>query len=173
MNIQSYSKFYPLHQNYLDPPLSADSSFFLEPSPLKYVGCAPDVKKFFLFCSYLILGGRLDVCRPDNLFFALRLISGGDWELFLFALICVGSATTNCLGVRDLKKVENHSSILVTAFTACPFSIKKCAKMSVFYVKTAKICWRRGDTPPDPRLSPPPPPLPNPRCVTALFPQSI
>ena len=36
--------------------------------------------------------------------------------------------------------------------TACPFSIKKCAKMSVFYVKTVKIRWRLGISPPDPRL---------------------
>ena len=26
--------------------------------------------------------------------------------------------------------------------TACPFSIKKCAKMSIFYVKTVKTRWR-------------------------------
>ena len=28
---------------------------------------------------------------------------------------------------------------IVTALTACPFSMKKLAKMSVFYVKTVKI----------------------------------
>ena len=39
---------------------------------------------------------------------------------------------------------------IVTALTACPFSIKKCAKMSVPYVKIVKICWRLGVTPPDP-----------------------
>ena len=58
---------------------------------------------------------------------------------------------------------------IVTALTACPFSTK-CAKMSVFFnVKTLKICWRLGASPPDPRLCPllcqilgalpPPPPL--------------
>ena len=30
---------------------------------------------------------------------------------------------------------------VVTALTACPFSIKKCAKISVFYMKTEKIRW--------------------------------
>ena len=56
------------------------------------------------------------------------------------------------------------------AVTACPFSIKKCAKMSVFYVKTARIHW-----PPDPlnfRWITPRPPveapsLPNYGCATA------
>ena len=32
----------------------------------------------------------------------------------------------------------------VTALTAYPFLIKKCAKMSVFYVKTVKIRWQLG-----------------------------
>ena len=41
----------------------------------------------------------------------------------------------------------------VTALTACPFSIKKCAKMSVFYVKIVKIRWQLGATPPDPLAS--------------------
>ena len=38
---------------------------------------------------------------------------------------------------------------IVTALTVCPFSTKKCAKMSVFfYVKTLKIRWRlRPQTP--------------------------
>ena len=31
---------------------------------------------------------------------------------------------------------------MVTALTACPFSINKFAKMSVVYVKTTKIRWR-------------------------------
>ena len=39
---------------------------------------------------------------------------------------------------------------IVTALTACPFSIKKCAKMSVLYVKIVKIRWRLGAMPPDP-----------------------
>ena len=39
---------------------------------------------------------------------------------------------------------------IVTALTACPLSIKMCAKTSVFYVKTVKICWRLRATPPDP-----------------------
>ena len=39
---------------------------------------------------------------------------------------------------------------IVTALTVCSFWIKKCAKMSVLYVKIVKICWRLGATPPDP-----------------------
>ena len=39
---------------------------------------------------------------------------------------------------------------IVTALTARPFLIKKCGKMCVSLVKTAKICWRLGTTPPDP-----------------------
>ena len=70
-------------------------------------------------------------------------------------------------------------SIIVIALTTCPFSIKKCGKMSVFYQKTVKICWQQGATPPDPvslrrlRVSPPDPqlcfpPLPNPGCATVV-----
>ena len=71
---------------------------------------------------------------------------------------------------------------IVSALTVCPISTKKYAKMSVFYVETAKIRWRLGATPPDPlslrrsELCPQTPgctpPLLNPRCTTALFPQS-
>ena len=39
---------------------------------------------------------------------------------------------------------------IVTAFTACPFSIKKCAKMSVLYVKIVKNRWRLGAMSPHP-----------------------
>ena len=68
---------------------------------------------------------------------------------------------------------------IVTALTACPFSIKKCAKMSVFYMKTVKIHWRLGATPLDPLglqrlgVSPPGPrwcpPLPNPWVTFVTF----
>ena len=37
---------------------------------------------------------------------------------------------------------------IVTALTACNFSIKKCAKLSVLYAKIVKIRWRLGATPP-------------------------
>ena len=40
----------------------------------------------------------------------------------------------------------------MAALIACLFSIKKCAKMSAFYVKTVKILLRQGVLPPDPRL---------------------
>ena len=40
---------------------------------------------------------------------------------------------------------------IVTALTACSFSLKKCLKMTiVFNVKSVKICWRLGATSPDP-----------------------
>ena len=44
---------------------------------------------------------------------------------------------------------------VVPALTARPFSIKKkVCKNEFFYVKTVKIRWRLGVTPPDPRLWP-------------------
>ena len=56
---------------------------------------------------------------------------------------------------------------IVTVLTACPFSIKKCAKMSVLYVKIVKIYWLElrppwspeagGFTPRLPVVSPSPP----------------
>ena len=67
---------------------------------------------------------------------------------------------------------------IVTALTACPFSEKKYFKMTIFFdVKSVKIYWRLGATPPDPLglrwlgVSPPhvrlwPPSLPNPGCAT-------
>ena len=39
-------------------------------------------------------------------------------------------------------------SSIVTALTACPFLIKKFAKMSVFLVKTVTIRWRLDAKPP-------------------------
>ena len=64
------------------------------------------------------------------------------------------------------KSYENIFALsIVSALTACPFSINKCAKVSVFYVKTAKIRWRLEAAPPDPRLCPPL--LPNPGGATA------
>ena len=45
-----------------------------------------------------------------------------------------------------------------------PFFDKKRAKLSVFYVKIAKIRWRLGVSPPDLRLWAPP--LPNPGWTT-------
>ena len=42
---------------------------------------------------------------------------------------------------------------IVTALTASLFSIKKCAKMSVFYVKAAKIREWLGAMPPDPLIA--------------------
>ena len=44
----------------------------------------------------------------------------------------------------DISCKNIFALFIVTALTACPFQIKKCAKMSVFYVKTAKIRRRLG-----------------------------
>ena len=41
VNIQPNSKFHPPYQNFLDPLLGAEWSFFLEPPLLKFAGCAP------------------------------------------------------------------------------------------------------------------------------------
>ena len=72
---------------------------------------------------------------------------------------------------------------IVTALTACVFSIKKCAKMSIFTQKPQKLVggWGLhpqfplsfrglGAMPPDPRLFLP---VPNLGCATALFSQTI
>ena len=78
------------------------------------------------------------------------------------------------LGIR----CENIFALsIVTALNACPFSIKKCAKMSVFcYVKTSKIRRRLRARSPDPLASGGwglrpqtlvwAPPLLNPGCAT-------
>ena len=51
----------------------------------------------FFFGFHLILGGKLDAGRRDDLFFAPHLFLGEILESRLFALICMKSATTNCL----------------------------------------------------------------------------
>ena len=72
-----------------------------------------DVKTFFLLFAKFWAENRTsaDVVIFFS-FFALHLILGGKLVSCLFALICVGSAFCNNkllnLGVRDLKKVENH-----------------------------------------------------------------
>ena len=48
---------------------------------------------------------------------------------------------------------------VVTALPACPFLIKKRAKLSVFYAKTVKIRWRLGVLPQTLGCAPPPPAL--------------
>ena len=50
------------------------------------------------------------------------------------------------------KNCENIFALsIVTALTAHPFALKKCARMGVFfYVKTVKVRWQLGATPPDP-----------------------
>ena len=70
----------------------------------------------------------------------------------------------------DISCGNIFAASIVTALTACSFSIKKCAKMRVLYVKIVKIRWRLGATPldplglqrlgvspPGPRWYPPPP----------------
>ena len=44
--------------------------------------------------------------------------------------------------VLDISCENIFALFIVTALTACLFSINGCAKMSAFYVKTAKIRWR-------------------------------
>ena len=50
----------------------------------------------------------------------------------------------------DISCGNVYAVSIVTTLTACSFSIKKCARMSVLYVKIVKICWRLGATPPNP-----------------------
>ena len=68
------------------------------------------------------------------------------------------SFTLTKLLLLNVSCKNNFALFIVTALSACPYSIKKCAKMSVFYVKTAKIRWRLGATLSDPlslwRVSP-------------------
>ena len=95
-----------------------------------------------------------------------KIVDGYLWYYFRLMLLLLDISCENIFALS-----------VVTALLACPFSIKKCAKASVFYAKTVKIRWRLGATPPDPfslrRLGvlPPdprlrPPPLPNPGCAT-------
>ena len=56
---------------------------------------------------------------------------------------------------------------VVTAHTACPFSTKKCAKMSVFLCENLKNSLKARSFPPRPPVAPPP--LPNPGCAPPLL----
>ena len=53
----------------------------------------------------------------------------------------------------DISCGNTFALSVVTALTARPFLIKKCAEMSVFHVKTAKIRWWLGQSPHTPSAS--------------------
>ena len=63
---------------------------------------------------------------------------------------------------------ENIFALFIV--TACPFSSQSVLKRVLFYVKTAKICWRLGASPP---AGCAPAPLPNPGCATVYWYQFI
>ena len=77
-------------------------------------------------------------------------------------------ATSFCFSqacaLLDISCENTFALSIVTALTACSFSVKKCVKMSVFYVKTVKIRWQppRAQT----TVVPPLPHLPNLGCDT-------
>ena len=54
---------------------------------------------------------------------------------------------------RKLSRENIFTLSIVTVLTASLFSIKKCAKMSVFYVKAVKIRERLGAMLPDPLIA--------------------
>ena len=87
---------------------------------------------------------------------------------FLFQLQICFAEKKNTLEIKveiiTLSKFLATPLVNSDCITACPFSIKKCAKMSVFFnVKTVKIRW--GETPIPPVMNPP---LPNLRCDTHI-----
>ena len=105
VGIQPNSKFHSPPPKLFGSPFECGIKFFFRTLPFAIwkVGCAPDIKTFFFFALHLNLIGKLDVCRRDELFFALRLILGGELESCLFALTCVGSATSKRLKTTDLQ----------------------------------------------------------------------
>ena len=77
------------------------------------------------------------------------IISQTNNDCSLFSLILAK------LLLLDISCENIFALSIVTALSACPFSTKKCAKMSVyFYVKTLNVRWWLGASPPDPRLCP-------------------
>ena len=76
------------------------------------------------------------------------------WSLFYLILAKLLLLDISCENIFALS--------VVTALTGCSVSIKKCAMLSVFYVKTVKNCWRLGL-----------PSLPNPGCATDRTPTKL
>ena len=98
---------------------------------------------------------------------------------YCFLRLCIISIAHTQQASAFRHKLQKYFSIVHSdCITACPFSTKKGAKMSVFYVKYVKICrhlgatpldplglWQLGVLPPDPWLCPSPP-LQNTGCTT-------
>ena len=82
------------------------------------------------------------VLKPNFQCIISQIIFGCSRLSFIFAKLLL----------LDIRCENLFALSIVTALTACLFSKQKCAKMSVFYVKTVKIRWRLGVLPPDPRL---------------------
>ena len=78
-------------------------------SPLFTFLAMPVVVTFF-FAFHLILGGELDVCRRGDLFFCSSLDFGRKIRIVFICVDLCGVRNNKLLnlGVRDLKKVENH-----------------------------------------------------------------
>ena len=87
------------------------------------------------------------------------------------------------LPLLDISCENIFALSIEAALTVCSFSIKKCAKMSVFLRKNRKNSFAAGGVALGgiaskgwglrPQIPGCAPPLPNPQCTTALFPQSI
>ena len=60
------------------------------------------------------------------------------------------SLLLHILAKLQLLDISCGNIFAVSIVTACPFSIKKCAKMSVLYVKIIKNRWRLGAMSPHP-----------------------
>ena len=60
------------------------------------------------------------------------------------------SLLLHILAKLQLLDISCGNIFAVSIVTACPFSIKKCAKMSVLYVKIVKNRWRLGAMSPHP-----------------------
>ena len=109
-----------------------------------------DEEKFLRAISACRAGGTVPclpwpcnkVLKPN--FQSIISQSNNDCSLLSFILAKLLLLDISCENIFALS--------IVTALTACPFSTKKCAKMSVFYVKTLKIRRRLVASLPDPRL---------------------
>ena len=125
------------------------------------------VKTFFIFCSPSTLsvenrtsegiGARREAMVPCPPLWPCNKVLKPNFQSIISQTNNGCSLLSLILAKLPLLDVscENIFALpVVAALTAHPFSIKKCAKMSVFYMKTVKIRWRLGVSPPDPRLWP-------------------
>ena len=106
--------------------------------------------------------------RVYNKILILMFIMSQLRTAFFFVFALVESLSLSKLLLLDISCGNILVLSVITASLHALFSIKKCAKSSVFYVKTVKIRWRLGASspnplglrrlgvsPPDPRLWPP------------------